>query len=129
MATDLGIGLVLAFTSAVMSLTSVMSGNRKNIAMMKIFGYHQWECLKAIFFGYIPFAILGFIIGTIYQAGLLSLMINIFFKDVKEVLDYSFNVPVCFGTFFAFVVVYLSIFSFYYIKLKRISIKEIMLED
>lgn len=125
----LGIGLVLAFTSTVMSLTSLINGNKKNIAMMKIFGYNQFECIKAIFFGYIPFAIIGFIVGTIYQAGLLSLMVNVFFKDVAEVFDYSFNVPVFFGTLVAFIIVYLIIFALYYIKLKRISIKEIMLED
>ena len=61
------IGLVLAFTTLFLAITTVISGNTKTIAMMRVFGYSQKECCRAILGGYRPLSYLGFILGTGYQ--------------------------------------------------------------
>lgn len=123
------IGLVLAVTSAFMALTSLVKNASKSIAMMKTFGYSLAERVTAIFAGFIPFALLGFAIGTGYQYGLLSLMINVIFKSVGEVPDYNFNVTVLFITLAAFIASYTAICAIYVAKLNKVSVKEIMLEN
>lgn len=125
----LAIGLVLAFVSMMMSMTSLIKNNAKNIAVMKALGYSKKDSFKSIFLGYIPFAILGFLIGTIYQFGLLSLIINLVFKDVGEVPEYNFNIPIFFITLLLFIVSYATIFAIYLHKTNKITIKEIILES
>lgn len=122
------IGLVLASVSMFMSMTDLIKYNSKNIAVMKSMGFNKMECFISIFFCYIPLAVLGFIIGTIYQFGLLSIMVNLIFKDVGKIPVYSFNVPVLFITFIAFIILYSLTFAFYFHKANKISINEIMLE-
>ncbi len=123
------IGLVLALTSAFMALTSLLKNNAKTIALMKTMGYALYERTTAVFIGFIPFALLGFALGTAYQYGLLSLMINLIFKNVNEVPDYTFNVNVMFITLAAFIAVYTAISAIYVAKLNKVSVKEIMLEN
>lgn len=125
----LAIGLVLALISMLMAMTSLVKNNAKNIAVMKAMGFSKKDCLAAIFLGYIPFAVLGFAVGTVYQYGLLSLMINLIFKDVGNVPEYSFNVPIFFLTLLAFAVCYTAIFAIYLYKASKTSVKEIMLES
>lgn len=123
------IGLVLALTSAFIALTSLLKNNAKTIALMKTMGYALYERTTAVFIGFIPFALLGFALGTAYQYGLLSLMINLIFKNVNEVPDYTFNVNVMFITLAAFIAVYTAISAIYVAKLNKVSVKEIMLEN
>ena len=54
------IGMILAFMTLLMSLTSVVKANIKTIAMMKVFGYSQKECSRSIFGGYRPVSYIGF---------------------------------------------------------------------
>lgn len=122
------IGVVLAVTSMFMAVTSIMGGNVKNIAMMKAFGYSMKECSLTILGGYHIFALIGFAVGTVYQYGLLSLMINVVFKDVAEVPEYSFNVNVLFITFAVFIVLYEVLMLVYSYRMSKISVKEVMLE-
>lgn len=125
----LGIGLVLAFVTTMMALTTLINQNKKNVAMMRTFGYQNVECMLSIFLGYVPFALLGFLIGTVYQFGLLSLMVNVFFKDVGDIIEYSFNVPVFLYTFLAFILSYGCLFFILNGRLKKVSVKEIMLDE
>ncbi len=125
----LAIGLVLAITSIFMALTSLIKKTSKSIAMMKTFGYPLTQCVLSVFVGFVPFALIGFAIGTVYQYGLLTLMVNVIFKDVGEVPDYSFNVGAMLITLVAFVVCYTAITAFYVAKINKVSVKEIMLEN
>lgn len=123
------IGLVLAVTASLMSFTSLTLANAKNISIMKAFGYNLKDCFKSLFIGFLPFLALGFVIGTGYQYALLFFMVNFVFKDVGEVPSYSFNVPVMFFTLALIIVFYLIVGTFYYLKIKRISVKEVMLDE
>lgn len=123
------IGIVLAVTTMFMAVTSLIRSNLKNVSMMKVFGYSAKECALSVFGGYVPFAFLGFAVGTGYQFGLLSLMVNIVYKDVGEMPDYSFNVPVFFITLACFIVLYGAVMIAYAYKLNKVSVKEVMLES
>lgn len=123
------IGVVLAVTSMMMAVTSLVGGNTKNIAMMKVFGYSGKQCALTILGGYHLYALIGFAAGTLYQYGLLCLMVNVVFRDVGEVPEYSFNVKVLFLTLAAFIVLYEALMLFYSSRISKISVKEVMLEN
>lgn len=122
------IGLTLAFTTLLLAVTTVVKGNTKTIAMMRVFGYSQKECCGAILGGYRALSYVGFALGTVYQYGLLRLMVDLVFLEIAGVPDYAFDVPVMLVTLGVFVTLYEILMYVYLEKIKRISVKEIMLE-
>ncbi len=123
------IGLVLAAVTMFMAVTSCVNYNAKNISVMKAFGYSMKECVMSVLFGYIPFALIGFAVGTLYQFGLLTFMVNVMFADVGQMPDYGFDVQAFFITLAAFVVCYAAVMAFYARKISRISVRLVMSED
>ena len=71
---------------------------------------------------------IGFAIGTVYQYGLLRLMVDIVFKDIEGVPAYEFDLPVMIISLVVFIAIYEILMYVYSEKIKRISIKEIMIE-
>jgi len=125
-----GIGIVLAVTTLFIAVTTVIKGNAKNIAMLRIFGYSDRECSGAILSGYRPVTYIGFAIGTAYQHGLMLLMINLFFdNEVLELPDYNFNIRAFTIALVSFVVLYEIFMRVYSLKIKRIPLKEVMQEE
>lgn len=122
------IGLALAFTTLFLAIITVINGNTKTIAMMRVFGYSQKECCKAILGGYRPMSYIGFAIGTGYQYALLRIMVDIVFKDVAGVPVYKFDFPVMLISLVVFIMIYEILMFVYSEKIKKISIKEIMIE-
>lgn len=122
------IGLVLAFTTLFLAITTVIKGSTKTIAMMRVFGYSQKDCCKAVLGGYRLMSYIGFAVGTVYQYALLRIMVDIVFRDVKDVPAYQFDFPVMFISLAAFIIVYEILMSAYSHKIEKISIKEIMIE-
>ena len=47
-----------------------------------------------------------FVIGTVYQYGLLRLMVDIIFKDVEGVPAHKFDFPVMFISLVCFITIY-----------------------
>lgn len=124
----LAIGLVLAFTTLFLSITAVTDGNTRTIAVMKAFGYSQRECRRAILDGYRPLACIGFAAGTGYQYALLRIMVDIVFKDVDGVPAYEFDLPAMLVSLAVFAAAYEALMYAYSERIKRISLKQIMLE-
>lgn len=106
----LGIGLVLAGTTILMSMKILTRSNARSVAIMKSFGYTTAECAYAVFGGFVPFFLIGFAVGTAYQFGLLSFMVNSVFSDVGNIVNYTFNVTVFLWTFIAFVFIVIALF-------------------
>ena len=123
------IGVVLAAISMFMAVTSLINANIKNLAVMKAFGYNSKERAAGVLLGYVPFALLGFALGTVYQYGLLKIMVNILFKDVAEMPKYEFNVPVFFITVALFIAAYSLTMALYLISINKISVKEAILDN
>ena len=124
----LSIGLILAFVTLFLSLSSVVRGNAKTIAMMRVFGYDDRTCSRCILGAYRLAAYVGFAIGTVYQYGLLRLMVSAVFADVGNVPEYSFNFKMLIVTLIIFVIAYESVLQLYSREIKKISIKCIMSE-
>lgn len=124
----LSIGLILAFVTLFLSLSSVVKGNTKTIAMMQVFGYDDATCSHYILGAYRPISYIGFAIGTGYQYGLLQLMVSIVFANVENMPEYSFNFKALIITFLIFVTFYEFVMFMYSRRIKKFSIKSIMLE-
>ena len=122
------IGLILAFMTLFLSLSSVVKGNCKTIAMMRVFGYKHSDCSEAVLGGYRPFSYIGFAIGTIYQYILLKIMVTIVFADIENVPEYNFDFKACAITFILFILAYEITMYVYSQRIKKLSIKSIMLE-
>lgn len=121
------IGIVLACTTLFIAITTVISSNAKTIAMMRVFGYSQKECSRAILGGYRPMSYIGFAAGTFYQYALLRMMVDIVFKNVEGVPVYKFDFPAMLVSFAAFAAFYEIVMYTYAKKIKNFSIKEIMI--
>ncbi len=122
------IGIILACTTLFLAITTIIKDNTKTIAMMRVFGYQQTECCRAILGGYRPMAYIGFAVGTIYQYALLKIMVSVVFKDIGNVPEYNFDVPSMIVSLMSFLAIYEIVMYRYTEKIKKISIKEIMFE-
>ncbi len=123
----LAIGLVLAVTVMLIAFTALFNANTKNLAIMKAFGYSARECAVTIFTGYIPFAFIGFGVGTAYQYAILRVMVDLFFEEYSLIFD--FDVAIFFITLAAFTVFYAAVMLLYFLKIKQISVKAVMAEN
>ena len=125
-----GIGIVLAVTTLFIAVATVIKGNAKNIAMLRIFGYSKRECSGAILNGYRPVTYIGFAIGTIYQHGLMLMMMKLFFdNEILGLPEYNFNIRAFIIALTSFIVLYEIFMAVYSAKIKGTSLKEIMQEE
>ena len=122
------IGIVLACVTLILAITTVINGNTKTIAMMRVFGYSQRECRKALLGGYRPMSYIGFALGTVYQYVLLRIMVDVVFQDIAGISGYQFDFPVMFLSLAAFLVFYEIAMYLCSARIKKISVKDIMLE-
>lgn len=122
------IGIILSCVTLFLAITTVINGNTKTIAMMRVFGYSQKECCNALLGGYRPLAYIGFAAGTVYQYALLRVMVDVVFKNIENVPLYEFNFKAMLVTLICFAVIYELVMYFYSERIKKISVKEIMLE-
>ncbi len=122
------IGIVLACTTLFLAITTVINGNTKTIAMMRVFGYSQRACCHALLGGYRIPAYIGFGVGTVYQYGLLRMMVDIVFRDIAGVPEYEFDFPIMCASLVCFIVMYELVMHCYSQRIRRMSVKEIMLE-
>lgn len=122
------IGMILACTTLFLAITTVIKGNTKTIAMMRVFGYSRKECGRALLGVYRPMAYVGFVLGTGYQYGLLRLMVDVVFRDIEGVPVYEFDFPVMLLSLALFIIFYETVMYCCSEKIRKISVKEIMLE-
>ena len=122
------IGIVLSAVTMLLAMNTLIKNQKKNIGMMRVFGYQMKECRKYILDSYKIVSYIGFALGTIYQYFLLKIMVEIVFKDI-EVPEYSFNFKLFLITLGIFIIVYELLIRYYSRKLNKIPIKEIMLDS
>lgn len=123
------IGVVLAFVTLFIAITTIVRSNAKSVSIMRVFGYSQRECSLSILSGYRPASIIGFVIGTGYQYFLLKIAVNVIFKDVEGVPEFKFDFWALIITAISFVVIYEVIMYVYSRIIGKISVKEIMLDS
>ena len=122
------IGILLSGVTMLLAMNTLIKNQRKNIGMMRVFGYHMSECRKNILDSYRKAAYIGFMLGTIYQYVLLKIMVEVVFKDI-DVPEYTFNFKLFLITLAIFVVIYELLIRHYSKKVNNIPIKEIMLDS
>lgn len=122
------IGLILAFLSLFLSLSNVVKGNAKTVAMMRVMGYDDAACGNTVLGVYRPFAGIGFMIGTVYQYGLLKLIVTFVFSDLENMPEYNFHWLGLLITLAAFVVVYELAMAFFTFRIKKLPLKSVMAE-
>ena len=94
---------------------------------MRVFGYDNTTCSHYTD-SYHPISYIGFAIGTVYQYGLLRLMVLEVFANVENVPKYSFDHKTFFIILAIFVILYEFVMHLYSVIIKKLSIKSIMLE-
>lgn len=122
------IGIVLAAVSLYMAMSSVIGGNKKNLAMLKVMGYSLKERAVAVLGIYHLPAIIGFIVGSAYQYGLLDVMVNVVFAGFEDVPVYSFDWAMCGVCLAVFAVAYEAINLIYSVLIGKTSVKCVMCE-
>ena len=125
----MGIGFLLSLSILLLCLGTVVQENKASLALMKAFGYSQKECSLVILTRYRLVAYLGFVLGTVYQYGLMKLLLKVIVKDAQGVPDYSFDVQLCLIAFLAFVILYELLVTYYFKAIRRMTLKEIMLAE
>lgn len=120
------IGLVLAFTTLYIGISTVITANRKTVSMMRVEGYAVKQCQSAIFGGYRPIAYIGFAIGTAYQYALLKIMVEIVFKDMENVPEYGFDFTGFVISLAVFALLYELIMRYCGSRIRKASVKEVM---
>lgn len=123
------IGVVLAFVTLFIAVTTVVRSNAKSVSIMSVFGYSHRECSSAVLNGYRPAALVGFAVGTVYQYALLKIAVEVLFKDIDNVPDFNFNVRALIIAAVSFVIIYETAMFFCSRKIGKITVKEIMTDS
>jgi len=124
----ISIGLILAFMTLLLSLSSVIKANTKTVAMMKVFGYSRKECGSSLLGGYRPVSCVGFALGTVYQYVLLKIMVMVVFADYPGLPEYGFDGKACIFSAVTFIIAYEAVIHYYTRRIGRLSIKAVMTE-
>lgn len=122
------IGIILSSVTILLAMNTLIKNQKKNIGMMRVFGYQMKECRKYILDSYRTVSYIGFLIGTVYQYFLLKIMVEVVFKNI-ETPEYTFNIKLFFITLGIFIIIYELLIRYYSRKLNKIPIKEIMLDS
>lgn len=100
------IGIVLAVTCLLLSVSSAVRRAMPAAAIMHASGYSSAECRNALLGGFRSAAYIGFAAGTVYQYVLLRSIIDLFFFDYPDMPEYTFDTPLMFLCLAIFIVLY-----------------------
>ncbi len=120
------IGVILAFVTLFIAVTTIIRSNAVSVSVMRVFGYSGRECSSAVLNGYRPAALVGFAAGTVYQYALLRIAVDVLFKAIDNVPEFDFNFKALVISAISFVIIYETVMYFYSRKIGKLSIKEIM---
>lgn len=84
--------------------------------------------MSIILDGYRPIALIGVLLGTVYQFALLRIMVDVVFRDIENVPTYSFDWTMFFLTVLCFVPLYEGTIFLFARKIRKIPVKSIMME-
>ncbi len=122
------IGLLLAVVTLLLSLSTLVRGSAKPIAMLRVFGYSERECASAVLGVYYIPAAIGFAVGTLYQYLLLRIMVTVVFSDVADIVPYHFRPGVMLVSLVLFVAAFTLTLYVYARRLRHIPLKCVMQE-
>jgi hypothetical protein len=122
------IASIIAAMAHLLSMSSLISGNRRSISLMRLMGYSQRECRHAVLDVYRPFAYFGVVFGSLYAYGLMDFMVNVLFRDVEGVEPYSFGWGTALFSAVVFAAIYECSVVIFSKQIEKIDPKIIMME-
>lgn len=122
------IGVVLAACSLLLAMTMLVRSNADTIAVMRACGYRLKDYWLSVLGGYRIPAYIGFAVGTVYQYGLLRLMVDLVFAGVAEMPEYKFNFAVFGAVLAAFFALYELTLLVFTLSARKISVRELTAE-
>lgn len=120
------LGFVLSIITMTLVMRSVISSNKKYLAMMKTFGYNERESAKAVLSGYRIIALVGFGIGTVYGYVLMKLIFGMVSKQSSAYYPMTTDAIGILISFAAFVLIYEIVYRSYRRQIGEIPLKEVM---
>lgn len=120
------IGLLLGCAILYLAFSFAYHCNKEYMTLLKAYGYSNKECINMLYGGYISVTIIGFVIGTIYQYGLMKLMIKVFSQTIEII--YNYNWLGLLYTLLIFVPIYVFIELLFFYKMKKQLIKDVIFE-
>lgn len=121
-------GVLLAACSLLLSMTMLVRSNAQTIALMRACGYRLRDYWAAVLGGYHIPAFIGFAVGTVYQYGLLKLMLGFVFAGVAELPEYAFDFPLLGIVLAVFTVLYELTTVLFTLAARKISIRALCTE-
>lgn len=114
------IGLILGVTIMILAFKFVFLSNKNHISILKAFGYDEKQCYFAFYGGYYIVSAISFILGTLYQVLILSIMFKAF-EGAYEI-KYEFSFLSLAYSFVSFAITYGIINLYYYFKINKLTL-------
>jgi ABC transporter permease protein len=122
------IGVILSLSILLITLEVIVSNNKKNISILNIMGYSVSECSQIVLFKYRIVALIGFIIGTVYQYVLIKVLLIKLSKELDSQVVYNFDYLSLLISSVLFILIYELFIRYYYKKIRMIDAKKIILD-
>ena len=118
------IGVILSLSILLITLEVIVSNNKKNISILNSVS----ECSQIVLSKYRIVALVGFIIGTVYQYVLIKVLLIKLSKELDSQVVYNFDYLSLLISSVLFILIYELFIRYYYKKIRMIDAKKIILD-
>lgn len=125
----IGIGLILSLSIFYLALLTLLSRHKDSVAILKAMGYSQRDCLSVTLCPYYGVVMLGFLLGSAYQFGIMRLIIWLVVGQGSQMVDSSFKWVNFVLAGFLLVLVYTGFNVYFSRRLAQVPIKTILLSE
>ena len=122
------LGTLIGLVTLQIALRVAVNANRKYIAMLKAYGYSGAERRRAILGKYRPVAYIGFLIGTGYAYGILTVLFGMTAKTSDMAVPVTADIWALLAAPVLFIIAYELMIAAYSRKIGGVSLKELMNE-
>ena len=125
----IGIGLILSLSIFYLALLTLLSRHKDSVAILKAMGYSQRDCLSVTLHPYYGVVMLGFLLGSAYQFGIMRLILWLVVGQGSQMVDSGFNWVNFVLAGFLLVIVYIGFNVYFSRRLAQVPIKAILLSE
>lgn len=125
----IGIGLILSLSIFYLALLTLLSRHKDSVAILKAMGYSQRDCLSVTLHPYYGVVMLGFLLGSVYQFGIMRLILWLVVGQGSQMVDSGFNWVNFVLAGFLLVIVYTGFNVYFSRRLAQVPIKAILLSE
>ena len=125
----IGIGLILSLSIFYLALLTLLSRHKDSVAILKAMGYSQRDCLSVTLHPYYGVVMLGFLLGSAYQFGIIRLILWLVVGQGSQMGHSGFNWVNFVLAGFLLVIVYTGFNVYFSRRLAQVPIKAILLSE